>query len=335
MVLPRAIEAPAADFWRRRRVLVTGATGLLGSHLVRALVDRGADVVAVVRDAVPPSLLVSSGLLDRVMVVHGSVTDQPLLQRALVEYEIRSVFHLAAQTIVPYALANPVETMDVNIGGTYRLLEACRLYGRCEEIVVASSDKAYGRQETLPYVEDLPMQGTYPYDVSKSCADLIARAFAHTYGLPIAVTRLANLYGPGDLNFSRLIPGTIRSLLLGEPILIRSDGTLQREYLYVENGAEAYLTLAEQVRSGGLGGNAFNFGQGGPLSVLEVVAAIKQVMGKTDAEVRVLNEPGAKAEIQAQWLDATRARNVLGWEPEWTFEEGLERTVPWYREYLR
>jgi CDP-glucose 4,6-dehydratase len=267
------------------------------------------------------------------MVVHGSVTDQPLLHRALVEYEIQSVFHLAAQTLVTHALANPVETMDVNIGGTYRLLESCRLYGRCEEIVVASSDKAYGQQDQLPYVEDFPMQGTYPYDVSKSCADLISRSFAKTYGLPVAVTRLANLYGPGDLNFSRLIPGTIRSLLLGEPIIIRSDGTLQREYLYVENGAQAYLTLAEQVKSGGLGGQAFNFGQGGPLSVLEVVEAVKRAMQLPDAEVRVLNE--AKAEIQAQWLDATRAREVLGWKPAWSFDEGLERTVPWYREHLR
>ncbi len=324
---------PSAEFWRRRRVLVTGATGLLGSHLVWLLLDLGAEVVAVVRDSVPPSLLVSSGLLDRVTVVHGSVTDLPLLQRTLVEYEVQTVFHLAAQTLVTHALANPVETMDVNIGGTYRLLEACRLHGQCQEIVVASSDKAYGRQEVLPYVEDLPMQGTFPYDVSKSCADLIARSFAQTYRLPVTVTRLANLYGPGDLNFSRLIPGTIRSLLLGEPIIIRSDGTLQREYLYVENGARAYLRLAEEVQRQGLIGQAFNFGQGGPLSVLEVVRAIMQIMEQPDAEVRVLGE--AKAEIQSQWLDASRARAILGWEPAWSFEEGLARTLPWYREYLR
>jgi CDP-glucose 4,6-dehydratase len=326
------MREPSAEFWWRRRVLVTGATGLLGSQLVRLLLDLGADVVAVLRDAVPSSLLVSSGMIDRLAVVHGSVTDQPLLQRALVEYEVQSVLHLAAQTIVPHALANPVETLDVNIGGTYRLLEACRLYGRCQEIIVASSDKAYGQQEVLPYVEDLPMQGAFPYDVSKSCADLIARSFARTYGLPVAVTRLANLYGPGDLNFSRLIPGTIRSLLLGEPIIIRSDGTLQREYLYVENGAQAYVRLTEEVQRRHLSGQAFNFGQGGPLSVLEVVEAVKRMMARPEAEVRILGE--AKAEIQAQWLDATKARTVLGWEPAWTFEEGLERTVPWYREYL-
>lgn len=326
------MQPPSAEFWRRRRVLVTGATGLLGSHLVRLLLDLGAEVIAVIRDLVPPSLLISSGMVDRLTVVHGSVTDQSLLHRALVEYEVHTVLHLAAQTLVTHALANPVETFDVNIGGTYRLLEACRLYGKCEEIVVASSDKAYGPQTVLPYVEDLPMQGTYPYDVSKSCADLIARCFAHTYDLPVAVTRLANLYGPGDLNFSRLIPGTIRSLLLGEPILIRSDGTLQREYLYVENGAQAYVRLAEEIKRQGLCGQAFNFGQGGPLSVLEVVEAVKRAMDLPGAEVRILGE--AKAEIQAQWLDAGKARNVLGWEPEWTFEQGLERTVPWYREYL-
>ncbi len=326
------MQAPSAEFWRRRRVLVTGATGLLGAHLVRLLLDLGADVIAVIRDAVPPSLLIGSGMVDRITVVHGSVTDQSLLHRTLVEYEVQTVLHLAAQTLVTHALANPVETLDVNIGGTYRLLEACRLYGNCGEIVVASSDKAYGQQVTLPYIEDLPMQGTYPYDVSKSCADLIARCFAHTYELPVVVTRLANLYGPGDLNFSRLIPGTIRSLLLGEPVLIRSDGTLQREYLYVENGAQAYVRLAEEVRRQELSGQAFNFGQGGPLSVLEVVEAVKRVTDLPDAEVRILAE--ARAEIQAQWLDAGKARRVLGWEPTWTFEQGLERTVPWYRDYL-
>ena len=326
------MRQPDPAFWQRRRVLVTGATGLLGSHVTKLLHSLGAEVVVLVRDLLPRSLLVSSGLIDKVIVVNGSVTDQPLLHRLLVEYEVQSVFHLAAQTLVTHALANPVETMDVNIGGTYRLLEACRLYGCCGEILVASSDKAYGQQDELPYRESFPIQGRYPYDVSKSCADLIARSFAATYGLPVAVTRLANLYGPGDLNFNRLIPGGIRSLLLGEPVIIRSDGTLQREYLFVENGALGYVLLAEQLAEKKLGGEAFNFGQGGPLTVLEVVDALKKVLGVPEAEVRVLDE--VKAEIQAQYLDSTKARETLDWSPPWSFEQGLERTIPWYREYL-
>jgi CDP-glucose 4,6-dehydratase len=326
------MRQPDPAFWQRRRVLVTGASGLLGSHLTALLHSLGTEVIALVRDSLPRSLLVSSGLIEKVTVVNGSVTDLALLQRILVEYEVQTVFHLAAQTIVGHALANPVETMDVNIGGTYRLLAACRYYGGCGEIVMASSDKAYGQQEELPYRETFPMQGRYPYDVSKSCADLIARSFAATYGLPVAVTRLANLYGPGDLNFNRLIPGTIRSILLGEPVIIRSDGTLQREYLFVENGALGYLLLAEQIAEKKLNGEAFNFGQGGPLTVLEVVEAIKTAMAAPGAEVRMLDE--VKAEIQAQYLDSAKSRAVLGWEPQWSFEQGLDRTVPWYTGYL-
>ena len=292
----------------------------------------GAEIIALVRDRVPRSLLVSSGLCDKITVIEGTLCDEPLIRRTLTEYEVQSVFHLAAQTIVSYAYANPLETFEVNVAGTYKVLEACRAYGRCEEIIVASSDKAYGAQEKLPYTEDSPMQGTAPYDVSKSCVDLIARSYARTYAMPVGVTRLANLYGAGDLNFNRLIPGTIRSCLLGEPILIRSDGTMQREYLYVGNGAEAYLIFAEALREKELAGQALNFGHGVPLSVLDVVQAIKRVGGFAEAEVRILNE--AKAEIQAQWLDATRAREVLDWEPRYSFEEGLAETVGWYKETL-
>ena len=323
------MREPQPAFWQRRRVFVTGATGLLGAHIVRLLHEMGADVVALIRDRVPRSLLVSSGLCDKITVVTGTLADEPLIRRTLTEYEVQTAFHLAAQTIVPYAYANPLETFEVNVAGTYKLLEACRAYGRAEEIIVASSDKAYGAQEKLPYLEDAPMQGTAPYDVSKSCVDLIARSYAHTYSLPVGVTRLANLYGAGDLNFNRLIPGTIRSCLLGEPILIRSDGTMQREYLYVGNGAEAYLVFAEALREKGLAGQALNFGHGAPMSVLEVVEAIKRVGGFADAEVRILNE--AKAEIQAQWLDATKAAEILDWQPRFSFEEGLAETIGWYR----
>ena len=322
----------APDFWQRRRVLVTGATGLLGSHMVQTLDDLHADVVVLMRDDVPHSLLISSGLVQRVTVVRGSLMDFALLRRVLAEYEIQTTIHLAAQTIVSYAYSNPLETFDVNIAGSYRLLEACRQYGNCEEVLVASSDKAYGAQEHLPYTEASPMRGTAPYDVSKSCVDLIARAYAHTYSLPVVVTRLANLFGPGDMNFTRLIPGTIRSLLLGEPIVIRSDGTMQRDYLYVKSGVQAYLTLAEDIQKRGLAGQAYNFGQGYPLSVSEVVDKIKALAGLPEAEVTVLSE--ARAEIQAQWLDSTRARETLGWEPRWGFEEGLQETIPWYRSNL-
>ena len=324
------MREPSPSFWARRRVFVTGATGLLGSHLVGQLLDLGADVVALVRDTVPRSLLVSSGLAERIGVVRGCVTDDALLRRILVEYEVQTTFHLAAQTIVNQAYNNPVETFDVNVGGTYRLLEACRMYGHCKEIVVAASDKAYGQQERLPYTEASPMQGSYPYDASKSCADLITRCYASTYGLPTAVTRLANLFGPGDLNFNRIIPGTIRSVLLNEPVIVRSDGTPRREYVFVGDGARAYLILAEDIQSKGLAGEAFNFGLGYPLTVLDVVAAIKQVGGRPELEVQVLGQ--AKAEIDAQWMDSTKARTRLEWEPKWSFEEGLARTVPWYRE---
>jgi CDP-glucose 4,6-dehydratase len=324
------MREPSPRFWQRRRVFVTGATGLLGSHLVQQLLDMNAEVVALLRDTVPRSLFAVAGMAERVTVVRGSVTDEPLLRRILVEYEVQTTFHLAAQTLVTHAYNNPVETFDVNVGGTCRLLEACRVYGACTEVIVAASDKAYGQQDQLPYTEASPMQGSYPYDASKSCADLIARCYATTYGLPVAVTRLANLFGPGDLNFNRIIPGTIRSVLLGEPIVVRSDGTPRREYVFVGDGARAYLIVAEDLQSKGLAGEAFNFGLGYPLTVLEVVNAIKQAAGKPDIMVDVRGE--AKAEIDAQWMDSTKARTQLSWEPRWSFERGLAQTVPWYRE---
>jgi len=326
------MREPAPDFRCRRRVFVTGATGLLGSHLVSRLVDVGADVTVLVRDIVPRSLFATSGTAHRVNTAHGEIGNERLIQRILVDYEVQTVFHLAAQTIVTHAQSNPIDTFDVNIGGTYRLLEMCRLYGACGEIIVASSDKAYGQQDRLPYTEDSPLEGAFPYDASKSCADMIAQCYAHAYGLPVAVTRLANLFGPGDLNFNRLVPGSIRSVLLGEPVIIRSDGTPRRDYLYVQDGARAYLLLAEDLKRKTLGGKAFNFGPGSPLSVLDVVSAIKQAAGRPDAEVQLLGE--AKSEIDAQWLDSTRARDELSWVPVATFEEGLQRTVPWYQEHL-
>ena len=235
-----------SGFWRDRPTLVTGGTGLVGGWLVSRLVEAGADVVCLVRDWVPQSQLVRSGLWDRVQVARGDVNDQPFVERVLGEYEIDTVIHLAAQTIVGIANRNPVSTLETNVGGTWRILEACRRSPLVRQIVLASSDKAYGDQAHLPYDESTPLQGVHPYDVSKSCADLVAKMYAVTYGLPVCVTRCGNFYGGGDLNWNRVVPGTIRSVLRGERPIIRSDGTFVRDYFYVEDGAAAYMLLAER-----------------------------------------------------------------------------------------
>jgi CDP-glucose 4,6-dehydratase len=322
-------------FWRDRNVFVTGATGLLGSWLTERLVRKGANVVCLVRDETPRSLLVSSGTIGRVTTVRGSIDDYELLLRALNEHEIEIVFHLAAQTIVTIGHRSPLSTFDANIKGTWCLLEAARnLGGRVRAIVVASSDKAYGEQSRLPYDEETPLQGTHPYDVSKSCADLISNAYVRSYGLPVCVTRCGNMYGGGDLNWNRLVPGTIRSFHNGESPLIRSDGTLQRDYVYVEDIADAYILLAENMQRDEVVGRAFNFGNDRPFSVLEVVRTIGEVMG-TNLEPTVLGEAGPDSEIPVQYLDSSRARSVLGWRPRYSFREGLSQTVAWYEELLR
>jgi len=320
------------QFWRDRSVLVTGATGLVGSWLTRSLVDAGADVVCLVRDWVPQSELVSAGTLDRVKVVRGDICDRDAMERAVGEYETGVVIHLAAQTIVGIANRNPISTFESNIQGTWNLLEACRRTGGVRSIVVASSDKAYGDQEVLPYNEDTPLAGRHPYDVSKSCADLIAQTYAQTYGLPVAVTRCGNFYGGGDLNWNRIVPGTVRAALRGQRPVIRSDGHYIRDYFYVEDGAAAYLLLAEQLHEREeLKGLAFNFSLETEVSVLELVNRVLRAMG-SDVEPLVLNH--ASNEIRRQSLDASRARRMLGWKPLFTLDEGIERTIAWYREFL-
>lgn len=320
------------DFWRDRNVFVTGATGLLGSWLVEALVDGGATVTCLVRDWVPQSRLVTGGALDRVQIVRGELEDLQTAIRALNEYEIDSVFHLGAQTIVGTAARSALSTFESNVRGTWTLLEACRtLDSRIERIIVASSDKAYGEHETLPYTEDAPLIGRFPYDVSKSCADLISLSYYHTYGMPVAVTRCGNLFGGGDLNFNRLIPGTIRSVLRGRNPVVRSDGHYVRDYFYVRDAVESYLTLAERLPDE-FAGEAFNFGNERPLSVLEMVQVLLELMGRTDLEPEVRNE--ASAEIRAQYLDCTRAREQLDWRPSFDIEVGLRETIEWYREWL-
>ena len=320
-------------FWSGRAVLVTGCTGLLGSWLTRALVDRGANVIGLVRDWVPESELMRSGTIKRINVIHGDARDQRTLERTIAEYEVDTVFHLAAQTIVGIANQDPVGTFESNIQGTWSLLEACRRSSTVRQIVAASSDKAYGTHDRLPYKEDAPLQGRHPYDVSKSCADLLIRSYADTYQLPACITRCGNLYGGGDLNWNRLIPGTIRSVARGERPLIRSDGSYIRDYLYVEDGVLAYLTLAENLAARGeLKGEAFNFSNELQLTVLDMVRHILRLMGKQEVEPDLLGE--AKHEIQHQYLDAGKAREVLSWKPQFTLDEGLERTIKWYSAFL-
>jgi CDP-glucose 4,6-dehydratase len=319
-------------FWQDRPVLVTGATGLVGAWLTRRLVEAGADVVCLVRDWVPQSELVRTHTIDSVKVVRGDLLDRNLLERTIGEYETSTVIHLAAQTIVGIANRNPISTFESNIQGTWNLLEACRRSPGIRSIVIASSDKAYGDQEQLPYGEDTPLKGHHPYDVSKSCADLIAQTYAQTYGLPVAVTRCGNFYGGGDLNWNRIVPGTIRSILRGEQPIIRSDGQYVRDYFYVEDGVAAYTLLAEQLHCRpDLHGLAFNFSNEREVTVLGLVNRILLAM-QSDLEPKILNE--ASNEIRRQFLCASRARTMLHWAPLFTLDQGIERTIPWYREFV-
>ena len=319
-------------FWLDRPTFVTGSTGLVGGWLVRRLVDLGADVVCLIRDWVPQSELIRAQLVEQVKIVCGDVQDQALIERALGEYEVDTVIHLAAQTIVPIANRNPVSTFEANIGGTWSLLEACRRSPAVKQIVLASSDKAYGDHAALPYDEESPLQGRHPYDVSKSCADLIAQTYAVTYGLPVAITRCGNFYGGGDLNWNRLVPGTIRSILRGQRPIIRSDGSYIRDYFYAEDGAAANILLAEQLaKNPDLRGQAFNFSNEIQVTVLELVERILTLMD-SNLEPDVRNE--ATHEIRHQYLSAAKARRVLNWSPLFTLDEGLERTIDWYKAFL-
>ena len=297
--------------------------------MVRRLLELEADVVCLLRDWVPESELVQADLIGKTNLVRGDVLDQAVLERVLGEYEVDTVIHLAAQTIVGVANRNPISTFESNIAGTWRLLEACRRSPQVRQIVLASSDKAYGVAEVLPYREETALQGRHPYDVSKSCADLIAQSYAATYGTPVAITRCGNFFGGGDLNWSRLVPGTIRSVLRGQRPVIRSDGKSVRDYFYVEDGAAAYLMLAERLAGdASLRGEAFNFSNGTPVSVLDLVDRILRMMGsRLTPDIR--ND--APNEIPDQFLDASKARTTLGWRPTFSLDAGLRRTIDWYR----
>jgi len=318
------------NFWLDRRVFVTGATGLLGSWLTAKLVALGADVVVLIRDWVPESELFQNNSLSGSTVIRGELTDQELLERILNEYEIETVFHAAAQTIVGTANRSPISTFESNIRGTWCLLEAVRRSELIKQVIVASSDKAYGSHDELPYREDAPLQGKHPYDVSKSCADLISQSYAHTFDLPVCITRCGNLFGGGDLNWNRLIPGTIRSAIRGESPIIRSDGTFIRDYFYVEDAALAYMMLAEKMADNpDICGQAFNFSNETQMNVLDLTLQILNLMGHDDLTPKILSQ--ASNEIQHQYLSAEKARNILGWKPEFTLDDGLQRTIGWYQ----
>lgn len=319
-------------FWLDRPTFVTGGSGLVGSWLVRKLIDSGADVVCLLRDWVPQSELVRTGLLDKVKIVRGDIRDREVLERTLGEYEIDTVIHLAAQTIVSIANRNPVSTFETNIAGSWNLLEACRRSPKVRQIVLASSDKAYGDQVNLPYNEETPLQGQHPYDVSKSAADLIANTYAVCYDTPVAITRCGNFFGGGDLNWNRIIPGTIRSIIRGQRPVIRSDGNFIRDYFYVEDGAAAYMLLAEQLAAKTeLKGQAFNFSNETQVTVLEIVQKILTLMC-SDLEPEIRNE--VSHEIRHQYLSAGKARKLLNWSALFTQEEALQKTIAWYREFF-
>ena len=326
-----ATDAQVA-FWRDRPVFVTGGTGLVGSWLVRRLLGLGASVVCLVRDWVPQSEAVAAGLLERVTVVRGDLVDEALLERTLGEYEIETVIHLAAQTIVGIANRNPVSTFDANIRGTWTLLEACRRSPKVAQIVVASSDKAYGDCDTLPYEETTPLRGRHPYDASKSCSDLIAQSYAWTFKVPVVITRCGNFFGGGDLNWNRIVPGTIRSILRGERPIIRSDGEFVRDYFYVEDGARVYTLLAEALAAdSSLAGEAFNFSNETQVTVRDLVERVLRLMDSRLAP-DIRNE--AVNEIRHQYLSARKARDRFGWQPLYSLDEGLTRTIAWYRRHL-
>ena len=319
-------------FWQDRRVFVTGCTGLVGAWTVQELLQRGAHVVGLVRDNVHGSELYRGGHAKQIDVVHGAVEDYALLERALAEYEIQTVIHLAAQTIVGIANRSPLSTFETNIKGTWCVLEAARRCGFAPQVVVASSDKAYGEQANLPYTEDAPLQGRHPYDASKSCTDILALTYHHTYRVPVCVTRCGNFYGGGDLNWNRIVPGTIRSVCRDERPIIRSDGSYVRDYFYVKDGAAAYLHLAEcMAQRPEVVGHAFNFSTEMQVTALEMVRTILRLMN-SPLEPDIRGE--ASHEIKHQYLSAAKARQMLDWRPAYELEHALRETIAWYKDYF-
>lgn len=320
------------SYWKNKNVFVTGSTGLLGPWLIKELLNQQANVFALVRDFVPDSLFFLDKLDKKVNLISGDLLDIQLLQRVLNEFDINSVFHLGAQAIVGTANRSPISTFRSNIEGTWNLLEACRLSAWVKKIVVASSDKAYGAQKVLPYTEESSMQGRHPYDVSKSCTDLIAQSYFHTYKLPVCVTRCGNFFGGGDLHFNRIIPGTIQSVLNNQRPIIRSNGLFIRDYVYVKDVADAYLTLAEKMDDESIIGQCFNFSTDHPFNVIEIVDEILDVMNAKKLKPIIQNQ--ACNEIPEQHLSSVKARKILGWSAKYGVRAGLKETVEWYKEFF-
>lgn len=319
-------------FWQDRRVFITGGSGLVGGWLVEELLRQKAEVIVLVRDWVASSQLLSKNTLSKATLVRGDLSDSRFLERVLAEYEIQSVIHLAAQTIVPIANKNPLSTFESNIAGTWNLLESCRHVKSIDSIVIASSDKAYGDTPTLPYQEDMPLRAVYPYDVSKACADMIGFSYARTWGLPIAITRCGNFFGGGDLNWNRLIPGTIRSILRNHPPLIRSDGTLIRDYIYVEDAVSAYMVLSQALSEDHrLKGEAFNFSNDTQKTALQLTSILLEIL---NSDLTPIIKGGDGGEIKVQYLDSSKARQTLKWAPRFGLQEGLKKTVEWYKAHL-
>lgn len=323
---------PRETFWEDKNVLITGCTGLLGSWLTDSLITKKANIIGLVRDSVPRSKLFQSNRIHQIVTVRGEVENYFLLERIINEYEIDTVFHLAAQTIVTIANRNPISTFKSNIEGTWNILEACRKSSLVSRIVVASSDKAYGDQPILPYDEQTPLQGRHPYDVSKSCADLICRTYFETYNLPVCVTRCGNFYGGGDLNYNRIIPGTIQSIFHHKRPVIRSDGSPLRDYFYILDGVDAYILVAEQMENKDIWGEAFNFSTEHPHPVAEIVQKIIDMMG-SELKPELLNQ--STNEIHNQYLSAKKAKKLLNWKSKYTLDTGLKETIDWYTQFFQ
>lgn len=321
------------NYWKDKNVFVTGPTGLLGPWLIKELLKQSANVYVLIRDFTPKSQFFSDGLDKKVNIIKGDLLDISLLQRILNEFDIDSVFHLGAQAIVGIANRGPISTFKSNIEGTWNLLEACRFSPWVKRIVVASSDKAYGAQKVLPYKEDAPMMGRHPYDVSKSCTDLISQTYFHTYKLPVCVTRCGNFFGGGDLHFNRVIPGTIKSVLNNEQPIIRSNGLFIRDYIYVRDVVDAYLTLAEKMEDEKIIGQCFNFSTDQPFNVIEIVDEILSVMNAKHLKPVIQNQ--ASNEIPEQHLCSQKAHDLLNWKPKYGVANGLQETVEWYKIFFK
>jgi len=328
------VRSLAPGFWKGRLVLITGVTGFIGSSLAARLNERGARVVGFARyeGREKKSNFHRLGLKKRIKLIYGELENYSLIRKTVNQYDFKVVYHLAAQAIVRKANQDPLLTFKTNVEGTWNLLESCREKNGAQAIIIASTDKSYGTHEKLPYREDYPLQPDYPYDVSKACADMIARSYYKTYGLPVVVTRFCNIYGPGDLNFSRIIPDTIRSILQGKRPVIRSDGTPERDYLYIDDVTDLYLLLAQRIQE--TKGIIFNAGHNKPVDVLSLVKMILRLAQRADLKPDIRGKGKLRGEIDRQWLDGSKAKRILGWAPNIGLEKGLRRTMDWYREHL-